>query len=214
MSIFDLPREKIEELLDAPGEVKVGMGKLAGMMTSNSNDWETPQCFFDALNNEFHFNLDAAASMENHKVDKFFSIHQNAFRLQWHGTVWLNPPYSDGIGKWLAKAKQSAVEGATVVVLVPARTDTNAWFDHARMSEVRFIKGRLKFKLPIAAVEERRLENIKRQAAGKKLLNPEGESAPFPSALCIFRPGLPRSTSYWVYKEIAESPGWSGYQLE
>lgn len=159
------------------------------LFTSDSTEWETPDWFFRALHEEFHFTLDAAASMDNRKVRNFFSIHQDAFRLQWRGKVWLNPPYGRGIGKWLAKAKQSAVEqDATVVVLVPARTDTNWWFDHARFGEVRFLKGRLKF---------------------------EGAptSAPFPSALVIFRPGLPRSTTYWDYKELKFEPFYVATQL-
>lgn len=120
----------------------------------------------------------------------FFSAHQDAFRLRWCGTVWLNPPYGAGIGRWLAKAKQSAqVDGATVVVLIPARTDTNWWFDNTRFGEVRFLKGRLKF---VGAPT----------------------SAPFPSALVIYRPGLPRSTSYWEYKQIKEAPGYIARQLD
>lgn len=209
MSIFDLPRDEIEKLLGAKDtedmvdpltlglsrlndaeEVKIGIGKLKGMMTSDKSDWETPDWFFKALDDEFHFTVDVAADMRNRKVDKFFSIHQDAFRLRWTGVAYLNPPYGRGIGRWLAKAKQSAVEdGATVVVLVPARCDTAWWFDHARMGEVRFLKGRLKF---VGAPT----------------------SAPFPSALITFRPGLPRSTSYWVYTETKEAPFYAARQLE
>lgn len=167
---------------------KPKIGNLAPLMTSNSADWETPPWFFAALHNEFHFDVDVAASMENRKVQKFFSEHQDAFRLQWRGNCWLNPPYGRGIDRWMAKALKSAVEGATVVCLVPARTDTNWWFDYAKLGEVRFLKGRLKFVGAASA-------------------------APFPSALVIFRPGLPRSTSYWYYREIKFSPGWDVKQL-
>lgn len=153
------------------------------LFSSDNGSWETPQYLFSALNAEFNFTVDVCATMQNRKVDKFFSIQQDAFRLLWHGTCWMNSPYGRDIGRWLAKAKSSACHlGSTVVCLVPARTDTNWWFDNARFGEVRFLKGRLKF---------------------------EGAptSAPFPSALIVFRPGLPRSTSYWVYKEIKGPPG-------
>lgn len=160
------------------------------LFSSEVQSWETPTWFFNALNAEFNFTVDVAASMENRKVDKFFSIQQDAFRLLWTGVAYCNPPYGKEIGRWLAKAKSSAYHlGSTVVCLVPARTDTNWWFDNARFGEVRFLKGRLKFK-------------------------GAPTSAPFPSALIVFRPGLPRSTSYWVYKQIAGLPGWSAYQLE
>lgn len=161
----------------------------SALFSSDSGAWETPQFLFDALDAEFRFTLDAAASMDNRKCRVFYSVHQDAFRLQWRGTVWLNPSYGKGIDRWLEKAKRSAVEnGATVVVLVPARTDTNWWFDHARFGEVRFLKGRLKF---VGAPT----------------------SAPFPSALVIFRPGLPRSTTYWSYKELEGEPGYTAEQL-
>lgn len=159
------------------------------LFSSDNKDWETPQWFFDALNAEFHFTLDAAASMENRKVRVFYSIHQDAFKLQWRGKVWLNSPYSRGIDRWLEKAKRSAVENnAIVVCLVPSRTDTAWWFDHARLGEVRFLKGRLKFK-------------------------GAPTSAPFPSALIIFRPRLPRSTTYWHYKQLAIEPYFEAIQL-
>lgn len=176
---------------DAREQVEKGATrhKLSTLFSSDKSDWETPKWFFLALNNEFHFTLDAAASMENRKVQKFFSVHQDAFRLQWRGAVWLNPPYSRGIERWLEKAKKSAIEGATVVCLVPARTDTNWWFDHARFGEVRFIKGRLKFVGAPSA-------------------------APFPSALIIFRPGLPRSTSYWQYRELDFAPFYHAEMLK
>lgn len=159
------------------------------LFSNDSAEWETPDFLFDALNAEFHFTLDAAASMENRKVRVFYSVHQDALRLQWRGRVWLNSPYGKEIGRWLEKAKRSAVENdATVVCLVPARTDTAWWFDHARFGEVRFLKGRLKFK-------------------------GAPTSAPFPSALIIFRPGLPRSTTYWHYEKLAVEPYFEAIQL-
>ena len=184
--------ESHEELVAFVAAQRKGKAKkqFAPLFSSDKSDWETPKYLFDALHAEFNFTVDLAASFENRKVPKYFSVEQDAFRLRWTGTGWLNPPYSDGIDKWLAKAKKSAVEeGATVVVLVPARTDTKAWFDHARLGEVRFIKGRLKF---VGAPT----------------------SAPFPSALVIFRPGLPRSTTYWEYKASTEPPHYIARQLD
>lgn len=170
-------------------EVKTNnQGKLAALFSSDKADWETPQPLFDALNAEFHFTLDAAASFANRKVQKYFSKEQDAFRLQWRGVCWLNPEYGNGIDRWMAKAMKSSQEGATVVCLVPARTDTRWWFDYARHGQVRFIKGRLKF-----------------QGAPT--------SAPFPSAIIVFQPGAPPSTTYWHYKEIAQPPGYEFYQL-
>ena len=65
---------------------------------------------------------------------------------------------------WLAKAHEAAMhEGATVVCLVPARTDTAWWHRFSMKHEIRFLRGRLKF------------------GDGKN-------SAPFPSAIIVMRP--------------------------
>ena len=50
------------------------------------------------------------------------------------------------IGAWVKKAYQTSLKGKTVVMLLPARTDTK-WFHEYiyHNSEIRFVKGRLKF---------------------------------------------------------------------
>lgn len=129
--------------------------------SSKSNDWSTPQDFFDSLNNEFQFTLDPCATKENAKCSKYYTLEQDGLKQDWTGErVFMNPPYGREIGKWVQKAKESK---AMTVCLIPARTDTRWWHDYVIDSgaEVRFIKGRLKF-------------------GGSK------NSAPFPSALVIF----------------------------
>ena len=140
------------------------MGMNTELMFSSKTDlWSTPQEFFDELDAEFGFNLDACAIPENAKCDVYYTPEQNGLFQRWYGTVWCNPPYGREIVKWVAKAAQSAKRGATVVMLLPARTDTK-WFHEYiyGKAEVRFIKGRLKF-------------------GGCK------NAAPFPSMVCVFR---------------------------
>ena len=77
-------------------------------------------------------------------------------------TVWLNPPYGRTIGQWVRKAYEESRQGATVVCLLPARTDT-AWFhEYCLQGEIVFIRGRLRF-------------------GGAKW------NAPFPSMIVIFK---------------------------
>jgi len=57
----------------------------------------------------------------------------------------MNPPYGREIYAWMKKADESASAGATVVCLVPARTDTSWWHTFATPHEIRFVRGRLKF---------------------------------------------------------------------
>lgn len=132
--------------------------------SSKSNEWATPQDFFDKLNEEFHFTLDPCATAENAKCAKYYTKEQDGIIQDWYGeTVFCNPPYGKEIGKWVAKCSAEFENGATVVMLIPARTDTK-WFHKYiyHRAEIRFIKGRLKFG------------NSK-------------NSAPFPSMLIVWR---------------------------
>ena len=116
------------------------------MFSSKTDMWATPQAYFDEVAKEFVFSVDVCANKENTKVNKFFSIEDNGLVQKWEGICWMNPPYGREIGKWIKKAYESAEQGATVVGLLPARTDTK-WF-HTYIygkAEIRFIKGRLKF---------------------------------------------------------------------
>ena len=114
-----------------------------GLFTSNTDKWETPQDFFDRLNEEFCFDLDVCALPENAKCEKYFTPDVDGLKQEWTGTVWCNPPYGRRIGLWVEKAYKA---NCTVVMLLPARTDTK-WFHEYiyGKAEIRFIKGRLKF---------------------------------------------------------------------
>lgn len=134
------------------------------MFSSATDNWATPQDFFDRLNKEFRFELDVCASESNAKCQRFFTKEQNGLTQDWRGVCWMNPPYGRGIGEWMRKAYESArTNGATVVCLVPARTDTKWWHDYAAKGEVFFVPGRLKF-------------------------GDAKHSAPFPCAVVTFRP--------------------------
>lgn len=127
----------------------------AAAMTSNDDTWTTPRDFYNRLNDEFGFTLDAAALASSALCDEWYGpdhhdlSKRDAFTREWSkdssGAIWLNPPYGRTIKQWVAKANQEAKNGATVVCLVPSRTDTSWWHDYCIMHEVRFVRGRLKF---------------------------------------------------------------------
>lgn len=81
-------------------------------------------------------------------------------------TVFCNPPYGRAIKDWVKKSSEEAKKAdTTVVMLIPARTDTSYFHDYIYQKpnvEIRFVRGRLKF------------------GDGKS-------SAPFPSMVVIFR---------------------------
>lgn len=119
----------------------------AVMFSSATDEWATPQDFFDKLNQEFHFTLDPCATHESAKCARYFTEEDNGLAQDWTGeVVFMNPPYGRVLGQWAKKAFEESVKGATVVCLLPARTDTRWFHDYIyHRAEIRFVKGRLKF---------------------------------------------------------------------
>jgi len=132
---------------------------------SSTDNWATPPDLFAELDREFTFTLDVCSSEDNAKCERFYTRADDGLRQPWSGVCWMNPPYGRTIGQWVKRAREAASDGTTVVCLLPARTDTAWWHDHVaeHATEVRFLRGRLKF-------------------------GGSTNSAPFPSAIVVFRP--------------------------
>lgn len=166
-----------------PYEASTGFYASKTAMSSLDDTWSTPRDYYKKVAQEFDFKLDAAALQSSTLVeDNWYGpdhpdeTRRDAFTHDWAsdsqgGAVWLNPPYGKTIKQWMKKAYDEAKNGATVVCLVPSRTDT-AWFhEYCINHEVRFIRGRLKFGTATNA-------------------------APFPSALVIMRPTTPYNRTH------------------
>ena len=83
--------------------------------------------------------------------------------MEWGDVSYCNPPYGRAIIRWISKAYEESQKGKTIVLLIPSRTDTKWWHNYCmKADEIRFIKGRLNFD----------------DGPG---------SAPFPSAIVVFR---------------------------
>ena len=119
----------------------------AAAMTSNREDWETPQALFNELDMRYHFTLDPASTHENAKCEKHYTKEENGLIQSWEGeTVFCNPPYGRNIGEWVKKCAEESSR-AKVVMLIPARTDTAYFHDYRyRKAKVTFLRGRLKFE--------------------------------------------------------------------
>lgn len=120
------------------------------LMTSNRDDWETPWALFNELDKEFHFTLDPCSSDSNAKCKKHYTIKENGLKQSWKDEiVFCNPPYGSEIKHWVKKAHDEWKNNyATVVMLIPARTDTKYFHDYIyKQAELRFIKGRVKFEI-------------------------------------------------------------------
>ena len=116
--------------------------------SSKSNEWGTPQDLFDQLDEVYQFTLDLCATPYNAKCIKYYTKEEDGLSKDWSGEcVFMNPPYGREIKKWVKKAYEESLKGATVVCLIPARTDTVYWHQYIfTFAEVKFIKGRLKFE--------------------------------------------------------------------
>lgn len=156
---------------------------------NSSKEWEAPDTLFQPLKKEFNIILDLCASAENTKCKAFIDRKTNSFSTSWstlldtikvedNAAAWLNPPYGRGIDKWVKRASEEAAKGATIVALLPARTDTS-WFHNYiyNKHEVRFLKSRVKFVDAKAPV-------------------------PFPSMIVIFKPTKKLSLIQTIWKKL------------
>jgi hypothetical protein len=118
--------------------------------------WKTPAATYDALNGEFNFDFDPCPATPSF----------DGLSVEWGNVNFVNPPYGREIRKWIAKGYAEHKKGKTVVFLIPSRTCSRWWHDYImKASEIRFIKGRLKFQ-------------------GAKF------NAPFPSCVAVFKGDL------------------------
>jgi phage N-6-adenine-methyltransferase len=129
--------------------------------SSQTDDWATPQDFFDRLDAIFAFTLDPCADAKNAKCTRYFTRVDDGLAQDWDGErVYMNPPYGRAIGEWVKKASEAK---ALVVCLLPARTDTRWWHDYVVGTDghIIYLRGRLSF-------------------------GTSANAAPFPSAVVIF----------------------------
>ena len=145
------------------------------LLSSKNMCWCTPPDFFAELDREFHFELDPASTDKSAKCAKHFTPDDDGLKQDWGGyRVFCNPPYGRAIADWVRKGyEESRKPGTTVVMLIPSRTDTAYFHDwiFGKASEVRFLRGRLKFTDEDGNGED---------------------AAPFPSAVIVWR--SPEST--------------------
>jgi len=145
---------------DAPSDARASVH-----FSSKSCEWATPPDLFARISAQYGpFDVDVCATAENAKCERFYSIDQDGLKQSWTGRCWMNPPYGRTIGQWVQKAWQSSLAGATVVCLLPARTDTRWWHDYVKpFARLQFLRGRVKF-------------------------GNSTSGAPFPSTVAVFEP--------------------------
>lgn len=95
----------------------------SALLSSKKMDWCTPQDFFDRLNEEFGFVLDAAATDKTAKCPLYYTPKTDGLSQSWDrgGAVFCNPPYGREIGKWVKKAYEEARGGGTPLYCLSQR---------------------------------------------------------------------------------------------
>jgi hypothetical protein len=92
--------------------------------------------------------LDPCTTPDNPtEAREFYAPPQDGAVMPWTlGSVFVNPPYGKARERWVRRCVQAAQNGSTVVLLIPAHTDTSIF--HLALETatwVVFIKGRVKF---------------------------------------------------------------------
>ena len=151
----------------------MGKGQSHCTLTSNEIVYGTPLCLFKELDTEFHFETDVCSIPELALCAHYF-------------TPDVNPPYGKAIGLWCKKAWEESRRGATVVGLLPVRTDS-IWFHEFvwKQAEIRFLKGRLTFR-----------------GAKSRMKRPRW-AAPFACLVAVWRPPSESAPNLYVQGNIS-----------
>ena len=120
------------------------------------DDRALPMDDFRKLDERFNFTVDAAASDENAKLERYYTETNSGLEASWAGErVYCNPPYSN-VRPWIEKAWKET-EAEIIVMLLPAnRTDQSWWHDLVESKRdrlgsrlrVEFLPGRIRFLKP------------------------------------------------------------------
>ena len=82
----------------------------------------TPPDIWEKLKNRFDFTCDMCASDENHLIDKYYTLENNALTKNWDNEIgYIHPLFDGKIGNFVEKAFNSK---GLFVFLLPASTHT------------------------------------------------------------------------------------------
>ncbi len=123
------------------------------LMSSARSDWQTPRGLLSLVkrvSRTGRIEVDPAATRGNTtQARRYYALPgKDGLKLSWSpGLAYCNPPYGYALSLWTAKAVVEARDGAEIIMLLPARTDTKWWHrDVATADAVCFWRGRVVFR--------------------------------------------------------------------
>lgn len=117
--------------------------------SGRSDEWYTPKYIFDALGCKFDLDVASPICRPSVPCHKWYSSH--GLELEWHGFVWMNPPFGgrNALVPWLDKF----FAHGNGIALTPDRTSAPWWQAAARRADaVMFIDGKVKFERPDGSI--------------------------------------------------------------
>ena len=187
--------------------------RRASKQANKSEDYDpyedcfaTPQWLFSALDAEFGFGLDAAATEECHKCDVYLTPEQDALTQNWITAsggkpIFLNAPFErTELPKFVEKAYSESQKGAEVVCVLPFYK-SYPWFRDFvwTYAEVRQIQGMVVF------------DGFGRKK-GKHAGNIAGSQS-FDTIVAIFRPGQKGFSGPYIDRPGKNTPSSSSHCL-
>lgn len=110
-----------------------------------SNEWYTPKYIFDALDVVFDLDVASPVNRKYCSVPAKNFITENSLDMEWHGFIWMNPPFGNGNNyklKWIKKF----INHANGIALFPDRTSAPWWQHFNKNCDARlFVDGKIKF---------------------------------------------------------------------
>ena len=114
-----------------------------GGISVEADEWYTPSWVFKSIGVEFDLDPCSPGSPPSTVTAKrHLTQAENGLAAEWHGTVWLNPPFSSK-REWYKKL----VKHGNGIALIPARTETHDFQDYMNAAQaLLFLKGRIYFE--------------------------------------------------------------------
>lgn len=146
--IFCAGREGYLSVSDWIRDTCNGRVRARVLTSSDVQSHNTPREILDVLKPLGRIALDPCSNATSIvRARQAWTVADDGLARAWmvDGLVYVNPPYGDELPIWIRKCSEEAARGAEIVMLVPARSDTQ-WFGFAaEVADVALWKGRIKY---------------------------------------------------------------------